>query len=378
LNTANKSNDEAAESSDENKKEIPRTRKFIFKILLLGMSILVALVLGEIIIRVIGYEFKFATVYRSFHEPDPKLGFKGRADFTGQFSNNEFNTVITHDHNGFRLHTNPPPKSAQTTAYVLGDSFTWGWGVTQGEVFTDLMQKMAPKIRVANRGRPGIGTVIQYHIFKKHIEPDLRPGDVVLVAFFWNDFDDCFQDPYFHAAIAEDGRIVERKTQGDLGNPITLFLKHNSKLFNLINYSTSSLKASFRNKDATNRVMKAKGQEGAIENKHERVVRAYLEKIHTACKNKQASLAVAYIPAWQDMNPQWHAKGVESAYRTLEKICRESPWHWIEIRDEFVTEHQRSKIDFHFDNDKHFNSEGHRVYAELLIEKIKPLIMTNR
>jgi len=68
----------------------------------------------------------------------------------------------------------------------LGDSFTWGWGVAQGEVFTDRLQRLVgSRARIANYGVNAYGTGQERLLLEEVVLAD-RP-DVVAVMFFRND-----------------------------------------------------------------------------------------------------------------------------------------------------------------------------------------------
>ena len=172
-------------SEQEESQTTPKKhQRWWFRWVAVLLAIFVALLIGEIALRITGYVPRYAGGFKSFHIPDPEFGFRGKPNFEARFSKVEFDVWVKHNASGFRVHENQPSSSAKTDLYVLGDSFTWGHGVDQGEVFTDLLQKRFPVIHVHNHGRSGTGTVIHYHIFNEHVKPKLKEGDWVMVAFF--------------------------------------------------------------------------------------------------------------------------------------------------------------------------------------------------
>lgn len=86
---------------------------------------------------------------------------------------------------------------------VLGDSFTWGWGVSQGQVFTDLLQAALPAtVAVYNHGIPGFGTAQEYLLLQRELAA--RVYDAVVLMFYMNDLSDNISSrqgrrPYFEA-----------------------------------------------------------------------------------------------------------------------------------------------------------------------------------
>lgn len=72
---------------------------------------------------------------------------------------------------------------------VLGDSFTWGMGVNNSEVFTSILEnKYFKNFEIINLGMPGHGTT-QNYLKLKRFGPRFKPG-IVLLMFCPNDYDD--------------------------------------------------------------------------------------------------------------------------------------------------------------------------------------------
>jgi hypothetical protein len=71
---------------------------------------------------------------------------------------------------------------------VLGDSFTWGWGASYGERFTEVIEALNPRIDAWNFGVSGYGPV-QYLLQLDHVL-SLAPDHVVLVFSLGSDLTD--------------------------------------------------------------------------------------------------------------------------------------------------------------------------------------------
>ena len=100
----------------------------------------------------------------------------------------------------------PPADRGAPLLVVIGDSFTWGWGVGQGEVFTDRLQRLLPRWRVENAGISGLGTVSFHRLLQAEVGGRLRAGDAVMVTLYYNDFGDNLANPL--RARVEDGRPI--------------------------------------------------------------------------------------------------------------------------------------------------------------------------
>jgi hypothetical protein len=164
-------------------------RRWLLRLAAVGAGLLLALLAGEIALRVVGYDRSYFNPLHSFHEADPFLGHRGRPGFEGRFRRPEFDVTVAHDEHGFRRHEHARPRTPGDTAVlVFGDSFTWGWGVSQGEVFTDQMHARLPGHTVKNFGLNSSGTAQQFLIFERYGLDGLQPGDHVVVMFSNNDF----------------------------------------------------------------------------------------------------------------------------------------------------------------------------------------------
>jgi lysophospholipase L1-like esterase len=162
-------------------------------------SVLLAFGIAEVALRVAGYERSYANALNSFHENDPILGYRGRRNLERRFERPQFNVLIQHDENGFRRVTPPAdPAKVRHQLVVFGDSVVWGWGVDQGKVVTDQLQRMMPDTRVFNRGINGAGTVMEYWLYLNDVV-SLPGRRTVVVVFVWNDFFDNVNARRLHA-----------------------------------------------------------------------------------------------------------------------------------------------------------------------------------
>ena len=133
--------------------------------------------------------------------------------------------------------------------YVLGDSFVWGYGVGQNEIFTNHLSRLLPGWRVHNCGLAGSGTVEQYILFRHYVYESLRPGDTVVLAFFGNDFGDNigrFEDRV-HGAIRNGQIVLVQPPPPSRWVGLKHKLKDWSCLFNLVTYCIDRYRSSGTN-----------------------------------------------------------------------------------------------------------------------------------
>ena len=56
-------------------------RRWLLRLAAVGAGLLLAVLLGEIALRVVGYDRSYFNPLHSFHEPDPVIGHRGRPGF---------------------------------------------------------------------------------------------------------------------------------------------------------------------------------------------------------------------------------------------------------------------------------------------------------
>lgn len=84
---------------------------------------------------------------------------------------------------------------AKLRIVLLGDSFTYGLGVNDDQVFARLLQDLLPNYEVINAGNPNTGTDYALR-FYEDVGQALQP-DIVILSFCSNDFGDNQRHWYF-------------------------------------------------------------------------------------------------------------------------------------------------------------------------------------
>lgn len=104
-------------------------------------------------------------------------------DFRGKIVSSEFDVSIQLNHDGFRdqdFSKNLSPAAIRIC--ILGDSFTFGYGVaveeTYGECLKKILHARGYEVDVCNLGVPGTGTAFQYRLFQNFLS--LHPDIVIL------------------------------------------------------------------------------------------------------------------------------------------------------------------------------------------------------
>jgi lysophospholipase L1-like esterase len=121
---------------------------------------------------------------------DPTLGWRLQPDWKGRHAHHDFDVAYSINAWGFRgldARTHRPP--ARSIA-ILGDSFTFGIGVDDEEVFTHLLnRRLLGSHRVYNFSVPGYSTDQELLLAERQVL-GTRPDVLVLVVYLANDLFD--------------------------------------------------------------------------------------------------------------------------------------------------------------------------------------------
>jgi lysophospholipase L1-like esterase len=122
---------------------------------------------------------------------DEHAGYRLAPGFSGRIERGTAVSVFRTNALGLRGPELGPKTKPRILA--LGDSFTWGWGVSDGEEWihvtgTEIAKRGGPEAETVNGGVNGYGTESELALLRA-IGDDVRP-DLVLVGFFANDYTD--------------------------------------------------------------------------------------------------------------------------------------------------------------------------------------------
>ena len=189
-------------------RERPRTRA---RVALVLFGIVLGALAGEILARLVGFEFRPHMRNRVyFAEPHPLFGWRNRPGVAGPYGGDEFLTFVTINADGQRGPSHPMERvPGKRRIAILGDSQTWGDGVGDEETFVARLD--GGDTEVLSFATPGWGT--DQEILVLDAEVSRWSPDVVVLAFFvGNDLNDntsrgSFQYPKPWFALEPDGGL---------------------------------------------------------------------------------------------------------------------------------------------------------------------------
>lgn len=189
----------------------PTSRKILFSLIFLGFVLLILIGVAEGGARVMGYSPWRPEARQTKVEPEG--GFfdmherYGYAMKPGRYTltlNDSLAFEAHHDELGMRIGGGPEAQAnadSLTDLWVLGGSFTYGWGIADHEAFPSLMEEALDSLHVVNFGTGGYGTLQNLYQLEDMLATGKRPEAVILAyASFHDQRNTC--NRYWMKAIA--------------------------------------------------------------------------------------------------------------------------------------------------------------------------------
>jgi lysophospholipase L1-like esterase len=344
-----------------------RSKKILLRFLSIVFGIIVAGAIGEVALRLGGYSPINVNPLNSFHEGHPLVGYRGKPNFTGRFRRADFDVTISHDENGFRKqeHQNAKEKSRHKVL-VFGDSFTWGWGVGQGKVFTDRMSQLMPDYYIMNFGLNASGTVEQFTLFEAYAKELVQEGDTVVLMFAANDFKDNVSG--FLRGEVTNGEVRRVGPSRLLASKAAIDASY---VMNYLIFYFEVLKATIQEMRAKKRARKllslGEGSPEMVVTKH------FLGEFKKALAQKRANFLAVYIFGHAELRKKSDEElKAKAGFRRAFFACAEPLGiRTLDLDPYFLQAKSSGRHErFNFPRDGHWNESGHAVAAEAIAEAI--------
>jgi lysophospholipase L1-like esterase len=220
------------------------------RVLLALGGLLVALLLGELLVRAAGAGD--ATLSRgALHRYHPEIGWTCLPHLDARYVlPGNFDARVVCNGRGERGADVPLARTpGRARIAVLGDSFMWGFGVENGEMLSSRLAELLPGTEVVNLAANGYGTVQELVRFE--LDGAAYAPDWTLLAFTWNDLGDNFDDKDGGRPAVELGadggvEIANRPVRRPWKTPSTQWLRHESRLFAFLDYARDSVRHRLR------------------------------------------------------------------------------------------------------------------------------------
>ena len=314
---------------------------------------------------------------RGLFEKDSQLQFVPRPNVSGVHASPEYRVEITINSLGLRNVELRPGENSGRRILVLGDSFTFGWGVQDAEAFPaqvqDLLRKAGfPDIDVINAGVTGYGTVQEAGWFER-IQPHVQADAVLLAFFVGNDFYDNLQLSGYEIV---DGYLVDRpfgaapRLTERLGIPpyVRVLVRTRSHLYNLLmnGWDAVLLRFGLQETTATYEIYESRTTETA--RRAFDITENALRKLHSLCQRWQVPFGIVIIPDGPAIDHLKQVPGYDLA-KPGNRIRDVSASQGIPVLD--LTPIFRAQPQLYFPMDAHWTPEGHRLGARLIADSLR-------
>lgn len=333
------------------------------------------------------------TSWRDFFQYDEMLGWADKPNVEGVHVQKEWNTQIRINSKGLRDqdYDYKKPEGIKRIV-VLGDSFTWGYGVEEYERFTEVLENsLLENWQVINLGNPGYGNDQELLIFKN--EGVKYNPDLVVVAFYMNDIadnlaigDHDMPRPLF--VLDGDDKLIltnvsfPRKGEDNddnLEENVILFLSfkrfmaHHSHVYAFISdriVHSQNLLNLFKKIGIADKRTMHRGEQ-ALKHRIElnphgwNLTRAILEEMDAVAKTNNSKTMIIIIPTREQVYKNWDSD-INGA---LVDFGKENNISVLDLLPEF-REHAKNGEQLYFKIDRHWNANGHKLAAELIYDKL--------
>jgi hypothetical protein len=308
---------------------------------------------------------------------DSRIGWVNKPDFVGrQVKSNQFDVAITIDAFGARR-AGPPPAGATNRILVVGDSFTFGHGVNDGETFAAMLEAKLAGTEVMNAGCVGTGHDQQYLLAMDWLRPDggkPKPGRIV-----WG-----FSSADIPRNTVAFRRLVDPQTGLDYGKPRFVIRDGNLELTGVPTPPVEEVEAALQAWVAAGEAARSPGvrflrRSRAIRlgwdlaaDKTEQMplaARIAGEFVET-CREKHIPLLIVNLPTrrWLNTRNPLNIFKRRMTDRLLSQLAKEHDARVVDATAAFLAQ---PDLDALFIKDGHYSPAGHAVVAQVLAEALR-------
>ena len=337
--------------------------RVLFVSLLFGMAAL------EIQLRLFGVRGSTINVFKDFHRGDGRLGWTGRPGVALRFRERAFDVLVEQGPDGFRRQDPAPPVEAPHRVLVLGDSLAWGWGVEQGQLFTDeLQRRLGTAVAIENRAVSSYGTAQEMLLMEDLLAR--RRYDAVILVFSRTDPADNVDDMKLRPAFRfVDGRLEQHRWPPPerLDRPLAGFMRANSLAFRFVETQIEDLRHridDWRGEHRPDRRGVAPDETDFHRLPGYDMTRELLRAMRRIAAANGAAFVVAYQP--NHVFPVGAPDAATRAARDLiVDLCASLDVPFVDVGGAFVDRRDEMIIP----NDGHWTAAGHRAVADALLAK---------
>ncbi len=319
-----------------------------------------------------------------YNDYDPILGWRLSPGVHGRLSSLEFDTRFEINAQGLRQHrvVQVPKPPGRRRILLAGDSFTFGFGVSDEERFGERLQAaLGDGVEVVNQGVPGTGTDQQLLLFEaegRRFEPDLVILGYLTEHILRNAYPGragaggvMIPKPVFELTeggelvlggvpvpreVQRDDRIAreaEERMSADVPLPFKAWLRQSSALYRLLR---ERLKGPLY---ALLQVNAVPYPEYAPERREWRVTRALLERFAASAHEAGSDFLLLLIPTQEYVERDYVE---DTPNRMLRELGAEQGFPVLDLLPALREAHRAGER-LYWETDPHWTAAGHAVAA---------------
>ncbi|MFC1497071.1 hypothetical protein ACFLS1_01175 [Verrucomicrobiota bacterium] len=385
-------------------------KKGIKRLILLLISLLVCLFIAEVTLRFFGHGVTHVT-RGALHCQNNDTGWACQPNLDARYRvPGCFDVAITCNSRGLRDKERSIEKpDGKKRIVVLGDSFIWGYGVNNKNMFSSVVEESLTDTEVINLGVCGYSTVQE--LIRLEMEGLLYNPDLVMLVFCRNDLEDNLDIKGGGRPVVADNNgtfeIINRPVKKKWKAPVKQWLRHHSRLFCSLEYVTQ-VRRVMKKREQKRKTLMAVMQDGASMSETKRkdsglkfslleiysnptpdidyawkVQEHLILRIKEMSLSKKAKLMVVYVAHIECMDKEIFAKLIGSRAEDKSKldldwdrpaerlgaICARNEIQFMDLTPAF-REHPEP-LSLFFERNIHWSAKGHQLAAETVANKLK-------
>jgi lysophospholipase L1-like esterase len=289
-------------------------------------------------------------------DPDRPSNWLMRPNQAKSLSDGDF--AFSTDAEGWRTRDRPLPYEPRYRVLVLGDSCTFGWGVSDSQSSERALEALLSDLRVEviNRGIPGYSAAQGLHLLRDHLRDEYP--QVAIVNYGWNDASESW---------GTDGQRLSASHA-----PALRSVLHRSVFYQFLTYQLLPLVPSRRRI----RVSPEQYREALVSLARQLQARGAKVLLATKPYNSKINNALLLNPRFAENGrkmKRWRGKlsRIEQYNRVVERAAQETGVAFVDLAA-LVRVRNPNEV---FKGAVHPTANGHRLLGQLLAPRIRELLI---
>jgi lysophospholipase L1-like esterase len=345
----------------------------------------------------------FYHIQNFFCQYHPLMGWINKPGYSDVVTvSRDSSFVVTHNSKGLRDREHPYERTPGTfRVLALGDSFAWGFGVQDNEVFAEILESLNPSLEVINMGVSGYGTDQELLYYTE--EGYRYDHDLVVLLFYVNDVSELsssisyrYPKPFF-TPDADPLTVINvpvpktSDTERNLfDNPSTnfgkvkKFLRRNTHTYPFITLRLNAIPW-LRQLFLKIGLAEDPSIRGGIplyrvdsEEEAWNLLYRLIMELRTISAENRAEFVLVHIPIREappenaqgyEGNPEKYARQNDDVSKRLNAFASENALNYIDLLTVIREGHFRGIRYYNtYERDIHLNAEGHRLLAQTVLQ----------